>query len=308
MVFPSPGILRAEVSNHRLRNESRAQISRRRTSLSSWLTFLAVCLSCGTDHSLLADQPLINAHAHNDYEHDRPLLDALEQSFCSVEADIWLVGDQLLVGHDLLDLRPGRTLQGLYLDPLVARIQAQGGRVYPDGPPFTLMIDIKSDATSTYRRLAEVLSDYGSILTEHVGPATHLRAVEVVVSGNRKWDVIAATPRRFVGIDGRISDLDTDLGCALVPWISDNWANHFGWRGDGPMPTAEREKLTAIVRKAHAAGRRVRFWATPESELVWRELVAAEVDLINTDQLARLNDFLTAHVISESTPSQNTRR
>ena len=31
------------------------------------------------------------AHAHNDYEHARPLHDALARGFGSVEADIWLV-------------------------------------------------------------------------------------------------------------------------------------------------------------------------------------------------------------------------
>ncbi|MEU9588105.1 hypothetical protein AB0D70_32420, partial [Streptomyces werraensis] len=36
-------------------------------------------------------QPLPRAHAHNDYEHDRPLLDALDHGFTSVEADIYLV-------------------------------------------------------------------------------------------------------------------------------------------------------------------------------------------------------------------------
>lgn len=40
-------------------------------------------------------QPLERAHAHNDYEHDRPLLDALDHGFTSVEADVWLVdGDR----------------------------------------------------------------------------------------------------------------------------------------------------------------------------------------------------------------------
>ena len=32
--------------------------------------------------------PLTQAHAHNDYEHDRLLLDALEHGFTSVEADV----------------------------------------------------------------------------------------------------------------------------------------------------------------------------------------------------------------------------
>src|SRR3954467_2776018 len=59
-------------------------------------------------------------HAHNDYEHARPLHDALDaEVFCSVEADIWLVGtSSLLVAHDLSATDPSKTLQSLYLDPL----------------------------------------------------------------------------------------------------------------------------------------------------------------------------------------------
>lgn len=59
------------------------------------------------------------------------------------------------------------------------------------------------------------------------------------------------------------------------------------------MPKAERARLNKIVKQAHAAGRRVRFWATPESEEMWQELVAADVDHINTDQLEKLNAFLS---------------
>ena len=48
--------------------------------------------------------PLTNAHAHNDYEHTRPLFDALDQGFNSVEADVFLVDGKLLVGHTAFDL------------------------------------------------------------------------------------------------------------------------------------------------------------------------------------------------------------
>src|SRR5262245_45294116 len=70
--------------------------------------------------------PLPQAHAHNDYEHKRPLLDALDNGFCSVEADIFLVNGELLVGHTSKDLRPERTLEKLYLDPLRQRVKANG--------------------------------------------------------------------------------------------------------------------------------------------------------------------------------------
>ena len=80
-------------------------------------------------------RPLWRAHAHNDYEHPRPLLDALDHRFGSVEADIFLVGDQLLVAHDPADLDPTRTLESLYLDPLAARVKANHGSRVPGLPP-----------------------------------------------------------------------------------------------------------------------------------------------------------------------------
>lgn len=41
--------------------------------------------------------PIRRTHAHNDYEHKHPLFDALDQGFCSVEADIWINKDGVLV-------------------------------------------------------------------------------------------------------------------------------------------------------------------------------------------------------------------
>src|SRR3954469_7012674 len=67
--------------------------------------------------------PLEHAHAHNDYEHARPLAEALEHGFTSVEADIWLVDGQLLVAHDRDKVDTARTLESLYLAPLRKSIQ-----------------------------------------------------------------------------------------------------------------------------------------------------------------------------------------
>jgi putative flavoprotein involved in K+ transport len=46
--------------------------------------------------------PLPNAHSHNDYLRPRPLLDALDQGFCGVEADVFLVDGDLLVAINTL--------------------------------------------------------------------------------------------------------------------------------------------------------------------------------------------------------------
>jgi hypothetical protein len=82
-----------------------------------------------------------------------------------------------------------------------------------------------------------------------------------------------------------------------MPVISDNWTEHFTWMGAGPMPEKERAKLQAIVEIAHANGQRIRFWETPdepgaESEAVWRELLEARADYVNTDHLSELQEFL----------------
>src|SRR2546421_12875443 len=84
-------------------------------------------------------RPLVHAHAHNDYEHARPLLDALDHGFCSIEADVWLVDGNLLVAHDRDKVKPDRTLRALYLDPLRERVRRNGGGRYPAGPPAILL-------------------------------------------------------------------------------------------------------------------------------------------------------------------------
>ncbi|WP_242095157.1 hypothetical protein [Aestuariivivens sediminicola] len=88
--------------------------------------------------------PLVNAHAHNDYEHERPLFDAIENGFISVEADVHLIHNELYVSHftpTIID--ESKTLEQLYLKPLDSIIKKNKGRIYKgyDGV-FYLMIDI----------------------------------------------------------------------------------------------------------------------------------------------------------------------
>ena len=236
--------------------------------------------------------PLPQAHAHNDYRHQRPLLDALDRGFCSVEADIFLVKGELLVGHDRDELRLGRTLQKLYLDPLKQRVKQNGGRVYRGGPTITLLIDIKTDGKNVYAVLSHVLASYADMVSGVEDGEYRQRAVQVVISGDRPKREIAANETRYAGIDGRLADLDSEVPAHLMPLISDRWTSHFRWRGVGEFPSDERDKLRSIVMRAHGAGRRVRFWATPEEPMLWRELVTAGVDHLNTDQLDSLREFL----------------
>jgi hypothetical protein len=240
-------------------------------------------------------EPQPRAHAHNDYEHTRPLLDALEQGFCSVEADVWLVDGELRVAHDVERTKPGRTLSALYLEPLRQRVEANRGSVFPNGPPFTLLIDVKSDGTNTYRAVRDTLKGYEKLLTRFQPERTTTNAITVIISGNRARGLMGSERERLAGYDGRLEDLDAPDSAQLIPLISDNWALHFRWRGrkeDGPLPADERQKLSQWVGRAHAQQRKVRFWGAPSTEAAWLELYRAGVDLINTDDLAGLSEFL----------------
>ncbi|WP_340686554.1 phosphatidylinositol-specific phospholipase C/glycerophosphodiester phosphodiesterase family protein [Amycolatopsis coloradensis] len=248
-------------------------------------------------------RPLAQAHSHNDYEHARPLHDALDQGFTSVEADIFLVDGQLLVAHDLADTRPDRTLESLYLEPLRERVLANHGvGVYRQRAEFQLLIDVKGDANSTYAALEKRLYNprYSFLFSLYAFGHVKKRAVTAVISGGRPKDVMLGQRFRLAFYDGRIRD-ENDLGIGsdprVTPLVSDSWSGLFTWTGDGPFPAGERAKLHDLVKRAHAAGQRVRFWATPDAagpgrDALWKELVAAGVDHLNTDDLPGLANFL----------------
>ncbi len=235
---------------------------------------------------------LPRAHAHNDYLHDRPLLDALAWGFCSVEADIWLVDGALLVAHERSSLDARRTLEALYLRPLWERFQANHGSIHPEPAPFTLLVDIKNTGAETFRALDRVLAAYDPMLTRFTDDSTSPGAVTVIVSGDRDVEVILGSSPRRAGIDGRLADLDGPLNRHQMPLVSDNWLLEFGWRGNREMSAGDATKLAAAVAKAHERGMRVRFWSIPQTETVWSRLYDAGVDLLNADDLGGLAGVL----------------
>src|SRR5262249_18845227 len=261
------------------------------------LILFSIFISCPSAiHAaeLVSPTPLVRTHAHNDYEHKRPLFDALDHGFCSIEPDIFLVDGKLLVAHNLSAIRPDRTLQRLYLDPLRDRVRQNGGRVYRNGPSVTLLIDVKSDAEKTYAALREVLKDYADMLTKSYADRTETNAITVIISGNRARRTMAEEKIRFAAYDGRLEDLESGDSPNLISLISDEWLRIFKWKGTGPVPPAEKQRFDDMVAKAHQQGRRVRLWGTPDVPAVWSLLLESGVDLINTDDLAGLEKFLLA--------------
>lgn len=262
------------------------------------LTFVLVVSFTST---VAAKTQVIPAHAHNDYLHKRPLLDALDAKFKSVEADVFSIDGTLFVAHEAHEIQPDRTLSNLYLDPLKQIIEKNNGSVYGEGSGLILFVDIKNDGLRTYKLLSQLLEPYKAMLTTfHRSGKIIPGAITVIVSGNRPLAYMQNEEVRYAGYDGRLTDLNSEHSAAFMPIISDKWTKHFSWVGEGKMPQDEKDKLIKIVKTAHNKGYQLRFWATPDKpgkarENVWSVLKNAQVDLIGTDDIKGLEGILLSN-------------
>lgn len=236
-----------------------------------------------------AADPALHLHGHNDYLQPVPLQTALELGLGSVEADVFLDGGELRIGHERWQLQAGRTLGALYLDPLRAYAAAHGGRVRGEGEPFVLLVDIKQDGAAVYRQLQrELEAQPAGLLTRFVDGRSEPGAITVVLSGDRPRDLVAADRDRRCALDGRLADLRASPlpPRELVPWISDQWSKVSDWDGKDAFSAAERSRLGELIAMAHAQGRELRFWGAPDRPEAWRMLLECGVDRIGTDRPA----------------------
>jgi GH43 family beta-xylosidase len=237
--------------------------------------------------------PVSRAHAHNDYLHQRPLLDALENGFSSVEADVFLKNGDLLLGHDLSQTMEGRNLDALYLQPLAKRVQhSDNNRVHQHAETFYLLIDFKTDGKAAYELLKKQIKPYRTLLTEFSNTATKTNAVTIIITGNCPISKMTKEEQRWAGCDGFVSNLDAKPNQHLMPWMSGKWGEFFKWNGSGTMPQKEQAKLESLVQKAHANGQAIRFWAAPDNRASWAAQQKVGVDFINSDRLQDLAHFL----------------
>jgi len=238
-------------------------------------------------------KPLKNAHAHNDYRHKHPLCDAMHCGFSSFEADIFLKKGKLIVSH-ISPFLKHNTLEQLYLKPLYDSITKNKGTVYAAFPgPVILLIDIKSDADKTYAALQPLLEKYASILTWAENGKVHDGAVTIILSGHKPSAGVQQESHRLAFIDQPLLNVAaSEKDSAVYPLASCKYSSVMSWKGQGKVDRTEEAELRTLVASAHAQGKKVRLWASPENKEVWKMLLKNGVDLINTDQLEELKEFL----------------
>ncbi len=243
---------------------------------------LSFCILLSLTRLLSFAQPLI--HSHNDYEQPEPLTNALRNKVFSIEADVYLVGDRLLVAHDRKDLPDAKTLDSLYLQPIINLFRQHGGTISADSNyTTTLMIDIKDSGIAVITELIKLLSPHRSFFDRSI----NAKAVQVVISGDRgsvfKW----ISYPFFIFFDGRPKEVYDNATLQRVAFISDSYFNYIN------PPESSNSRIEQLVKKVHGMGKLLRLWAIPDYPASWLRLQRLGIDIINTDKVVECRDYFS---------------
>jgi len=248
-----------------------------------------------------------NIHSHNDYWRDVPLLTALSFGVASVEADVWLVGETLHIGHEISALTTERTFDSLYVQPLVSIIEGQNPKTQftvnqtsingvfdtSSGTPLQLLVDMKTDGPSTLPFVLTALQplrERGYLTTCKSNGACVLGPVIVVGTGNTPLAGIQALSPRDVFFDAPLLALNSTFNPTISPLASTDYEVAVGWSGIGDINNTQLSAIQSLVADAHALGIRARFWDTPGYPIfarnaVWQTLIDNGADWLNADDL-----------------------
>lgn len=255
-------------------------------------------------------------HSHNDYWRPVPFYSALSAGAISVEADVWLYNGTLHVGHEESALTNERTLDSLYIQPILSVLTAQnpnssfltGGTthngVYDTSSSQTLylFIDLKTDGATTFPYVVEALQPLrdAGYLTTFDGSATIPGAVTVIGTGNTPLNLVQGVAPRDYFWDAPIPYLNTtyaNITADVSPIASTDFAVQFpDVVSNQGLNGTQLDLLRSQVAVAHAKDIKLRYWDLPGWPIgtrngVWRSLWDNGVDILNADDLEGIANF-----------------
>lgn len=227
-----------------------------------------------------AAQSPVMIHSHNDYRQTAPFWEAYSQKVHSIEADVFLKGGELLVGHDREELSEDMTFRSLYVEPLVTLFSRNGGRAWKDSDQvLQLMVELKSAGSPTLDAVVKLLSEWPDVFD----PSVNENAVRVVITGNVPAPSAFDKYPDFISFDGSFAFEYTSGQLERVALISANFAGYSQWNGKGSIIPEEAVLIAEAVEKAHDMGKPVRFWNAPEGVTVYYTFYDMGIDYINSD-------------------------
>jgi len=222
-------------------------------------------------------------HSHNDYEQKQPFFAAYDLGFDSIEADLYLKDGELCVAHNLKDVSAERTLRKLYIEPLLAKIKENGGYPYPNKKSLHLLLDLKTQGKEIMQVLDVQLKPYKKELSH----------VIISISGDMPKPEEFQNYDKMFSFDGRKNLTYSKEGFKRVYIVSASFTD-FGkyWSGKEPLSQEVTEKISVFVNEMHSKNKKVRLWGTPNTTLGYETLKALQVDVIGTDDLPLLRNYI----------------
>jgi hypothetical protein len=182
----------------------------------------------------------VPCHSHNDYWRTVPLYSAIEVGCIGVEADIWLSDEQLRVGHSVESLTPNRTIESLYINPLLDILSKQNPKrtllqqrtprlngVFDTTPEqsLILLIDFKTagDALWPYVQSALEPLRIRNYLTRSNGTDIVPGPITVVGTGNTPFDLVGSNksnPHHDIFFDAPLTMLPQSFDGETTPAAS----------------------------------------------------------------------------------------
>lgn len=229
-----------------------------------------------------------NTHSHNDYLQNPPFYTAYNNNFASMEIDVFLVDGELYVAHNKEDIDKQRTIEHLYLEPLLKEIKLNGGKPYKNGGQLQFLIDLKTAGEPAMKVLEAKLKPIRQFFDVKSNP----NAVRLVISG------AAPEANRFEAFDD-IFFFDGKAGFQYTPdqlervaFVSAPLQRFSKWNGVGSMTKEDQTKVREFVNSVHAIGKKVRFWGNPDTKACWQAFIELGVDYLNTDSPQEMAKFL----------------
>lgn len=246
-------------------------------------------------------------HSHNDYWRRVPLYAAFAAGCTSIEADVWLTGDNdLLVGHSWSSTKPTRTLRSLYLDPLTnifehrnistASASDKETGVFDTDPnaSVTLLIDFKSNGYEIWPVLLDQLQTFRdrNWLTYYDGKTLHQGPLTIVGTGDTPFELVQQnSTNRFIFYDAPLRSIsEPQYNITNSFWASANLKAAIGIVWLGKFSSKQEKTLKQQIQAAEDKGLKSRYYGTPAWPIsvrdnVWAKLMDLGVGVLNVDDL-----------------------
>lgn len=229
------------------------------------------------------------------------------------------------MGHEISALTQERTLQSLYLDPIVDTIKRQNPTTQfvsgsttsngvfdtSSGQTVYLWIDLKTDGDSTLPAVLSALEPLhqAGLLTTTNGSAVTKGPITAIGTGNTPQsyflptDPASADSPRYIFFDAKLATLNDSANAGITPLITPIASAQFSAQvGDVRQEGLNDTQISILrdqIQYAKDKGIGSRYWDTPgwpigTRNAVWRTLVDEGVSLVNVDDLWAAADFWEA--------------